>query len=95
MADQRVTIYERAKAQGKWAAVSVEIPKLKSDDTLYLKDEREGKFRVSWYEGKRKQGHPTTCRTLGEALKVKAEKGWFLSVLISSDYFGRRAVCPR
>jgi hypothetical protein len=78
MANKRVKIYERVKAHGKWTSVSVEIPNLKPDNTLYLKDAREGKFRVSWYEGTRKHWHPTTCRTLGEALKVKAEKEWFL-----------------
>jgi len=61
MANKRVKIYERVRVQGKWTSVSVEIPKLKPDNTLYLKDEREGKFRVSWYEGTRKQWHPTTC----------------------------------
>jgi integrase len=78
MANKRVKIYESVKVNGRWTSVSVEIPKLKPDNTLYLKDGREGKFRISWYEGTRKQWHPTTCRTLGEALKVKAEKEWFL-----------------
>jgi hypothetical protein len=42
MANKRVKIYERVKAHGKWTSVSVEIPTLKPDNTLYLKDEREG-----------------------------------------------------
>jgi hypothetical protein len=78
MANKRVKIYESVKANGKWTSVPVEIPKLKPDNTLYLKDGREGKFRISWYEGTKKQWHPATCHTLGEALKVKAEKEWFL-----------------
>jgi hypothetical protein len=78
MANKSVKIYESVRAQGKWTSVSVEIAKLKPDNTLYLKDGREGKFRISWYEGTKKQWHPTTCRNLGEALKVKAEKEWFL-----------------
>ena len=78
MANKRVKIYESVKVQGKWTSVSVEIPKLKPDNTLYLKDGREGKFRVSWYEGTRKQWHPTTCRTLNDALRVKSDKEWFL-----------------
>lgn len=78
MANKKVNISERVKVHGKWTSTAVEIPKLKSDNTLYLKDKRDGKFKLSWYEGKRKQWHPTTFRTLGEALKAKAEKEWFL-----------------
>ncbi|MGA8871419.1 MAG: site-specific integrase [Candidatus Acidiferrales bacterium] len=79
MANKRVKIYERVQIhRGRWTDRAVTIPKLRSDGTLYLKDEREGKFRVSWYEGTKKQWHPTTCRTLGEALKVKDDKQWFL-----------------
>jgi hypothetical protein len=78
MANKRVRIYESVKVNGKWTSASVKIPNLKPDNKLYLKDQREGKFRVSWYEGTRKRWYSTTCRTLGEALKVKAEKEWFL-----------------
>jgi hypothetical protein len=79
MANKRVKIYERVQVhRGRWTDRAATIPKLRSDGTLYLKDEREGKFRVSWYEGTKKQWHPTTCRTLGEALKVKDDKEWFL-----------------
>jgi hypothetical protein len=79
MANKRAKIYERVQVhRGRWTDCAVTIPKLRSDGTLYLKDEREGKFRVSWYEGTNKQWHPTTCRTLSDALKVKSDKEWFL-----------------
>ena len=78
MANKKVNISERVKVHGKWTSTAVEIPKLKSDNSLYLKDKRDGKFKLSWYEGKRKQWHPTTFRTLSAALKAKEEKEWFL-----------------
>jgi hypothetical protein len=56
MANKAVNIYERVKVQGKWTDCSVPIPKLKVDGTLYLKDDREGKFHISWYEGKARNG---------------------------------------
>jgi hypothetical protein len=43
-----------------------------------LKDDREGKFHISWYEGKSKKWHPKTCTTISEALRVKADKEWFV-----------------
>ena len=66
---RRSTSLSAVKDNGKWTTVSVEIPKLKSDNTLYLKDNREGKFKISWYEGKKKQRHPATFRTLGDRLR--------------------------
>jgi len=78
MANKKVNISERVKVHGEWTSASVEIPKLKPDNTLYLKDKRQGKFKVSWYVGKKKQWHPATFPTLGEALKAKDDKEWFL-----------------
>ena len=78
MANKRVKIYECVKVQGKWTTVTVKIPNLRPDGTLYMRDDRDGKFRVSWYEGDKKQWHPTTCRRLSDALKVRSEKEWFL-----------------
>jgi hypothetical protein len=78
MANKRVKIYERVKVQGKWTTVTVKIPNLRPDGTLYMRDDRDGKFLVSWYEVNKKQWHPTTCRRLSDALKVKSEKEWFL-----------------
>ena len=82
MANKTVKIYERVKLQGKWTDRAVPIPKLKADGMMYLKDDREGKFHISWYEGKIKKWHPTTCTTLSEALRVKADKEWFVRTRI-------------
>lgn len=78
MANKTVKIYECVKVRGKWTTVTVKIPNLRPDGTLYMRDDRSGKFRVSWYEGNKKQWHPKTCRALSEALKVKEDKEWFL-----------------
>ncbi len=78
MANKTAKIYERVQVHGKWTDLAVSIPRLRADGTLYLKDDREGKFRISWYEGKRKQWHPTICFSLSEALRVKSDKEWFL-----------------
>jgi hypothetical protein len=78
VANKTVKIYERVKVQEKWTDRPVSIPKLKADGTLYLKDDRGGKFHISWYEGKNKKWHPKTCATLSDALRVKADKEWFV-----------------
>jgi integrase len=78
VANKTAKIYERVQVHGKWTDLAVSIPRLRADGTLYLKDEREGKFRISWYEGKKKQWHPTICYSLSEALRVKSDKEWFL-----------------
>ena len=78
MANKTVKIYERVKVQEKWTDRPVSIPKRKADGTLYLKDDRGGKFHLSWYEAKNKKWHPKACATLSEALRVKADKEWFV-----------------
>lgn len=78
MANKRAKIYERVQVEGRWTDRPVVLPKLKADGTLYLKDYREGKFRISWYEGKAKQWHRTVCSCLNDALRVKEEREWFL-----------------
>jgi hypothetical protein len=44
------------KVQEKWTDRPVSIVKLKADGTMYLKDDRAGKFHISWYEGKTRNG---------------------------------------
>ncbi|HTG27588.1 MAG TPA: hypothetical protein VK818_05140 [Methylomirabilota bacterium] len=78
MANKRAKIYERMQVHGVWTDRAVSVPKLKPDGALYLKDERDGKFRVSWYQGRKKHWHPTTCCSLSLALRVKSDKEWFL-----------------
>jgi hypothetical protein len=52
----KVTIYERVKRDGDWTRVPVEIPAgRKRDGRLFLKDDRQGKFQLSWYEKRRKK----------------------------------------
>jgi len=79
MANKRVKIYERVQVEERWTDRTVTMPKLRSDGTLYLKDDREGRFRVSWYEGAKKQWHPSTFGRLGDALRAKSDKEWFLA----------------
>jgi len=43
MANKRVKIDESVKVHGKWTTVTVKIQKFRSDGTLYLKEDREGK----------------------------------------------------
>jgi hypothetical protein len=82
VANRRVRIYERVKTNSGWKDRPVLFPpRLKPDGKLYLKDDREGAFIVSWYEGRVKRRHPKTCTWLGEALRVKADKEWYLQNL--------------
>ena len=81
MANKTVNIYERVKVDGKWRDWPVVVPKLKPDGKLYLKDDRDGKFMISWYEARKKARCPQTFKTLSEALRVKADKEWYLQNL--------------
>jgi len=82
VANRRVNIYERVKTDGGWKDRPVIFPsRWKPDGKLYLKDDRVGAFIVSWYEGREKKRHPKTCQCLSEALRVKADKEWYLQNL--------------
>jgi hypothetical protein len=70
---RRSNIYERVKVQEKWTDRPVSIVKVKADGTMYLKDDRAGKFHISWYEGKNKKWNPRTCTILSDALRIKAD----------------------
>jgi hypothetical protein len=51
-----VSIYERVKSDGKWTRVHVRPPQgRKRDGKLFLKDDRQGKLQLSWYENRQKQ----------------------------------------
>jgi hypothetical protein len=56
VANKTVKIYERVKVHGKWTDRSVEIPDLKPDGTMYLKDNREGNFAFRGTTGKARSG---------------------------------------
>ena len=80
----KVKIYERLKVTGKWSTVSVEIPNRKKDGTIFLRDDRRGKFRISWYENRKKQWQTVINRVsdkelpfLSEAIKLAEDKAWF------------------
>lgn len=61
MGEIKVTIYERVKRDGDWTRVPVEIPAgRKRDGRLFLKDDRQGKFELSWYEKRRKKWQHVT-----------------------------------
>jgi hypothetical protein len=51
-----VSIYERVKSNGKWTRVHIQPPQgRKRDGKLFLKDDRQGKYLLSWYENRQKQ----------------------------------------
>ena len=87
MGEIKVTIYERVKLDGKWTRVRVEIPSgRKRDGRWFLKDDRQGKFELSWYGKRRKKwqhvANPTDEEQLPyllHALKQAEDKSWFLN----------------
>ena len=50
MANKRVNIYERLKINGEWTDRPVQLPKLTREETLNPKDDRSGRFYVTWYD---------------------------------------------
>ena len=87
MAEIKVTIYERVKLDNKWTRVRVEIPGgRRRDGRLLLKDNRQGKFQLSWYENRIKQWQDITnpndeqqLPLLSHALQQADDKSWFLN----------------
>jgi hypothetical protein len=83
----KVSIYERVKLDGKWTRVRVEVPNgRRRDGRLLLKDDRQGKFELSWYEKRIKQWQRVTnpndeeqLPLLSHALKQADDKSWFLN----------------
>ena len=81
-----VSIYERVKRGAKWRRQSVQIPPCKANGTLYLKDDRQGAFQLSWCEQRQKQWQAVKGRTgdldlpfLSDAITQAADKSWFLN----------------
>lgn len=87
MGEIKVTIYERVERDDDWTRIPVPIPNgRKRDGALFLKDDREGKFQISWYENRRKKFQNVTNPTdeqkfplLSHALKQADDKRWFLN----------------
>jgi len=83
----KVTIYERVKLDNKWTRVRVEIPEgRKRNARLFLKDDRQGKFQLSWYEKRSKKWQHVTnpndeqkMPQLSHAIKQADDKSWFLN----------------
>jgi integrase len=81
-----VSIYERTKSNGVWNTVSVALPRLnKKTGKSFLQDDRRGKFKLSWYEGRKKkfQNVESRCQRelplLSEAIDQCHEKQRYLS----------------
>jgi integrase/recombinase XerD len=78
LANKRVNIYERLKINGKWSDRPVQLPKLTRDETLNPKDDRDGRFYASWYDGRKKCRHPEPLKLLSDAVKIKVAKEFYL-----------------
>jgi integrase len=82
-----VSIYERVKSNGKWTRVHIQPPQgRKRDGKLFLKDDRQGKYQLSWYENRQKQWQDVKGRVsdrelpyLSDAVVQADDKSWFLS----------------
>ncbi len=81
-----VSIYERVKRGAKWRRQRVQIPPRKANGTLYLKDDRQGAFQLSWYEERQKQWQSVKGRVsenepplLSDAITQAEDKSWFLN----------------
>ncbi len=85
--DIRVTIYERVKTKGIWHEVPVRIPRIiKKDGSLFVKDERQGSFLISWYEQRKKQrqrvkgaNNDRQLPWLSAAVALAKSKQWYLN----------------
>src|SRR5277367_3552310 len=80
-----VTIYERVKYGITWRRQRVVMPSVKANGTLYLKDDRQGIFQLSWYESREKRWQKVKGRVsdrelpfLSDAIAQAREKSWFL-----------------
>src|ERR1035437_9903013 len=82
-----VSIYERVKSNGKWTRVHIQPPQgRKRDGKLFLKDDRQGKYQLSWYENRQKQWQDVKGRAsdrelphVSDAVVQADDKSWFLS----------------
>ncbi len=58
-----VKVYERIKVGSRWCTVPVELRRMrKKDGKLFLGDDRVGRFRISWYENRKKQWQSVVSR---------------------------------
>ena len=88
----KVRVLERIKQGEKWTMVPVKV-KLKSDGTLYLKDERQGKFLLVWMEsGKKRYSEPFT--QLYDAIKAREQKQAYLKAIENGIEVKDPVGCP-
>lgn len=57
----------------------MKLPKLARDDALDSKDDREGHFYITWYDGRNKRRHPEPLSLLSTTLDIKVAKEFYLS----------------
>ena len=87
MGEIKVTIYERVKVGNDWTRVRIEVPEgRRRDGRLLLKDVRQGRFQLSWYEkrGKKWQKSPTPTMSKNYLIshafqQANNKKSWFLN----------------
>ena len=81
----KVSIYERVKQQGKWREVPVRVPRIiKKDGSLFVKDNRTGRFIISWCENRKKKRQTVrdsrggNVTYLEAAVRLASSKKWYL-----------------
>lgn len=81
--ETKVAIYERIKDEDGWHERFVPMPRMikksRGGYTLFPKDEREGKFLISWYENRKKIRQTVKGRFLSDAVKLAKSKQWYLN----------------
>jgi integrase len=69
----------------RWREIPVRIPRARKDGSLFAKDNRQGRFVISWCENRKKKRQAVrdsdggNVVALSDALALAAEKRWFLN----------------
>ena len=74
-----VSIYGRVKINGKWMEKHVSMPNTMKDGKLFVKDQREGNFIISWYEDCKKKRQAVEGHDLSDAVALARSKAWYLN----------------
>ena len=75
MREISVAIYERVKYGAKWRRQRVVMPSVKANGALYLKDDRQGSFELSWYEDRGSPRLAYATGSTGLAITVRDSSG--------------------
>jgi integrase len=80
MPNRAVSIYERVNGSNKlsWRPVETPARQKPMGKGLYLKDNRQGNFYISWYEGTRKRFKKVKGDLLSSAISAADAKSWEL-----------------